>query len=292
MTLTSARATFGLNTLATPISTNSSGSVQVGANNASLSFTDANVAYSCRAIIIPSGSFALNLLTGSSSGSTAFTAGVAQVETNTVVAAGGCTSNGTMTLVVTAAGMTGSPKNVAVALTAATHTTATLIAGAARTALAADTAVAALFTVGGTGADITLTRKPTSTFTVPGGTLNLYAANDATLNLAIPAGLGVTVSATSTNTTAGVVSAGVKVYDAGTDFEGETLGTIATLYGVMFSATAGTGVITGGTNDVLDFNSTSRVLIANSAGVPNDTAVTLTASVLADMTVTVIGKTA
>jgi hypothetical protein len=291
MTLTSARATYGLNAAATPVSTNSSGSVQIGASNASTSFSTANVAYSCRAIIVPSGSFALNLLTGSSSGSTAWTAGVAQVESNTVVAAGGCTSNGTMTLVVTASGMTGSPKNVAVALTTTAHTTAALIAQAAVDALNADTAYSAMFTATRSTATIITTRKPTSTFTVPGGTLNLYAANDATLNINIPSGLGVTVSATSTDTTAGVASAGVKVYDAGSDFEGEALTAIVTPYAVMFSATAGTGVITGGTNDVLDFTSGSKILVSNSAGIPNDTAYTLTASVLADINITVVGKT-
>jgi hypothetical protein len=292
MTLTSARAIYGINTLATPISTNSSGSVQVGANNTTASFPSANVAYSCRAIIAAAADFALDLTDSDTTGSTAWVAGTAQVETNTVTAASGCTSNGTMTLVVTAAGLAGSPLNVPVALTIAEHTTATLIAEEAAIALNATAAVAALFTATSSGADIILTRKAVTSYTVPGGTLNTYAANDATLNLNIPSGLGVTASATSTDTTAGVVTSGAKIYDTGTDFEGETIGTIATLYGVLQSASTGTGVIAGSVDDVAPYSAGSVILMSNANGLPNETALTITATTETDITVTVIGVTA
>jgi hypothetical protein len=253
-------------------------------------YSAADVVYVLRGVAVGSGdALALALTTGSTSGSTAFVAGNAQVETNTIVAASGATT-GTMTLVVTAAGMTGSPKNIAVPLVAATHTTAALIAEAAVTALNADTAFAALFTATRSTAAIIITRKPTSTHTVPGGTLNLYAANDATLNLAIPSGLGVTASLTSTNTTAGVVSAGVKLYGQGEDFEGEALSTIVTLYGVLFEVTTGAGVIAGSVDDVTPYSTGSVVQWLNSNGLPNETALTITPSSNTDITITVLGK--
>jgi hypothetical protein len=74
---------------------------------------------------------------------------------------------------------------------------------------------------------------------VPGGTLNLYAANDATLNLAIPSGLGVTAAGTSTNTTAGVVSSGCKIYDGdGKDLEGSTLPNSSTIHAVKIDVSS------------------------------------------------------
>ena len=115
-----------------------------------------------------------------------------QTETNTVVAPAGITSSGNARAVVTAAGMTNSPKTVTVALTAAAHTTDVLIATAFRTALNADADVSAFFTVGGSGADITLTAKTA-------------AANDATMNFTIEdvTSAGITDDVTSTNTVSG-----------------------------------------------------------------------------------------
>jgi hypothetical protein len=239
MNLSNARATFGLQAKATPTSSNISGTVQIGANNETISFPNADVAYSLRAIFAGSGDvMEIDLTDCDTTGSTAFVAGTAQVETATITAASGATSSGTMTMVLTSAGMTGSPLNVPVALVTGTHTTAALIASAARAALSANAVVAARFSIGGTGANIVLTRKPTSTHTVPTGTLNLYAANDTLLNLAIPAGLGVTLAASSANTTLGVVSDGVKIYDGdGKDFEGDALATISAFYGLLATGT-------------------------------------------------------
>lgn len=234
MDFSDAKATFGLSAVGTPTSTGASGSLLLGSYSQDTQLTDGDIAYAVRAIMCnASGYLGIDWTTGDTGGSPSFVAGTAQVETATIVAASGCTVNGTMALVVTAAGMTGSPKTVNVALTTAAHTTAALIAAAGRTALAADTDVAAWLSIGGTGANMTLTRKPTASYTVPGGTLNLYAANDATLNLAIPSGLGVTAAGTSTNTTAGVVSSGCKIYDGdGKDLEGVTLPTGNRLLGI------------------------------------------------------------
>ena len=117
------------------------------------------------------------------------TSGVAQVETATV--AGTVTATGTAAVVLTAAGMTGSPITLNPTVTNAD--TATVVAGKIRTALNANAVIAAFFTIGGTGAVITLTRTKS-------------AANDATLNLSIDNGTstGLTTAATSADTTAGV----------------------------------------------------------------------------------------
>ena len=112
-----------------------------------------------------------------------------QVETATVV--GTISTAGNATVIVTCTGMTGSPKTISVAV--ALSDDAAAVAGKIRTALAADSAVAALFNVSGTGADVVLTRK------VP-------AANITNLNISIDNGTcaGLTTAATSADTTAGV----------------------------------------------------------------------------------------
>jgi hypothetical protein len=119
-----------------------------------------------------------------------YVAGTQQVETATVVAASGATSNGNLVVTVTAAGLVGSPLAVNVPLTTAADTAAK-VATAIRAALGAVSAITDLFTVLDTDDDFDLTR-------------NVPVANDATLNIAIAAGLGVTAALTSTNTTAGV----------------------------------------------------------------------------------------
>lgn len=134
---------------------------------------------------VGSGQFRLNGVT--------FT-GTAQVETATVVGTIGPAGAGNAKAVVTAAGMTGSPKTVTTAV--ANNDTASIVAGKMRVSLAADVNVAAFFTVGGTGANIVLTRLAA-------------AANDATMNIATDNDTctGLTAEPTSVNTTAGVSNA-------------------------------------------------------------------------------------
>jgi phage tail sheath gpL-like len=117
------------------------------------------------------------------------TSGVLQVETAVIV--GTITLGGNMSVTVTAAGMTGSPKTISVAVLL--NDTASQVATKVRVALAADNDVAALFSVGGTGADVALTALQS-------------AANDATLNIAYTNDTctGLTPDASSNNTTAGV----------------------------------------------------------------------------------------
>ncbi len=161
-------------------------------------------------------------------------AGAYQVETATVVAAGGCTSNGNCDVVVTGAHLTGSPITIPVALTTVTHTTATLIATAIKTALIANAVIAAQYTPNSSGAAVTLTDLT-------------KRANDATLNIAIPAGLGISAAASSANTTAGVaVSMAYKrsgtVWDA-TDAEGVPLAVATKLYSVLMTCSAASGAL-------------------------------------------------
>lgn len=118
--------------------------------------------------------------------------GTSQVETAT--GAGTVSGSGNASIVVTGAGITGSPLTIPVAVVATD--TPTIWVGKVRVALAATAAITALYTVGGTGTAITFTEK------VPNG-------NDGTLNIAIATGTatGITTAATSANTTAGVAPA-------------------------------------------------------------------------------------
>jgi hypothetical protein len=296
MNLTSAKATFGLNVKATPTSSNVIGTVQIGASNTGVSFPDANVAYSVMAVFAGTGDgFTIFPSSGATTGSTAFVAGAAQVETAT--AAGTVTTGGNAEVVVTATGMTGSPKTYAVAV--ATSDTPTFWAAKVRTALNADTAFTALYTASGSGTAIVATRKPTATFTVPGGTLNLFAANDSSLNIALATGTasGITTAGTSSNTTVGVVSDGVKIYDDATDFEGIALDTMATVNGILIEHFGGGGSAIGavGTGtDIFTMKSGEVMLRSNLLGVDTETAYTFTPSTWAStyMKITVIGKTA
>jgi predicted secreted protein len=116
--------------------------------------------------------------------------GAVQSETATVVGTIGVAGAGNAKVIVTAAGLAGSPLTVTFAV--ANDDTAALVAGKARTALAANAAVALLFDVTGATDKIILTRK------------GPYA-NDGTLNMAVDNDTctGLTTAATSANTTAG-----------------------------------------------------------------------------------------
>jgi phage tail sheath gpL-like len=117
------------------------------------------------------------------------TSGVYQVETAVIV--GTITLAGNMSVTVTAAGMAGSPKTLSVAV--ALNDTDAQVAAKVRAALAVDADIAAMFSVGGTGANVSLTALQS-------------AANDVTLNIAYDNDTctGLTGDAASNNTTAGV----------------------------------------------------------------------------------------
>lgn len=233
MTLTNPRATFGLNATATPTKSGSSGALTIGDRNESSSLPLATKIVSFDAVIVgTSSNLTIDVSDLDNTGSTAWTAGAAQVETAT--AAGTVSGSGNASVVVTSSGMTGSPITLAVAVLATD--TPTAWATKVRTALNADAVIAARFTVGGSTTAISLTRKATSTYTINGVSVPVYAANDATLNLSLGNGTctGITTAATSANTTAGVLTAGAYAPDLdGTDFEGEATAGISSLIGLF-----------------------------------------------------------
>lgn len=126
------------------------------------------------------------------------TGGTKQVETATV--AGTVTLGGLAKVIVTGAGITGSPITLEVEV--ATDDTATIVAGLIRTAIAANFAIREKYVVGGTGATVTLTA------------INA-AADDATLNIDIDNDTctGLTAAPTSANTTPGSAGTAALAYD-------------------------------------------------------------------------------
>lgn len=233
MEVSNARARIELIANATPTSTNVQNDVAIGHPLEVIQFPDADVAYSVRAIIAPSSDFVLNVADGVTSGSDAWVAGEAQVETATAV--GTISGTGNATVTVTADDMDNSPKAISVAVVSGD--TAAVWAGKVRTALAADIDVAATFGVTGSGAEIILFRVPK----LYGG-LIFYVVNDATINIALDNGTctGITPAATSDNTTEGVATSGCVIYDGdGKDFEGVTIPTIATMKAILMEAVHG-----------------------------------------------------
>jgi len=122
-------------------------------------------------------------------------AGILQVETATIAGTIGAAGAGNVSVVVTGALVTGSPLTVPVAV--ANDDTAELVAGKVRTALGLLAAITTHYTVGGSGAEVSLTTKA-------------VAANDATLNIASSTGTatGLTAAPTSVNTTSGHAGSG------------------------------------------------------------------------------------
>ena len=282
MAISTALTNTGTSFVAVPTSSMTSGRFTVGLIPTAQAFATADIGYAVSARLTTASTTAtLDVQSGVCTGSAAFVAGTAQVETATVVAASGATSNGNCIVTVTGASLTGSPLAVTVALTTASNT-ATLVAAALAAGLQANAAIAAKYTVTSSGANIILT--------VNADANSNYIANDGTLNIAIPAGLGITAAATSTNTTAGVASSGVNVLDGdGKDFEGITLTSMARIYALEINVTDGSASATNGTQVL-----TLPCKIWNTSGITGsmltaDLVITaLTAGT--NVTVTVIGK--
>lgn len=116
---------------------------------------------------------------------------IKQVETATVV--GTITTAGDATVIVTAGGITGSPFTLHVAVEL--DDTASEVAEKIKTAMGELTALVAVWEIGGTGADITLTRKIASADDTD---LNISIANDTCA--------GLTDAVASVDTTAGGIN--------------------------------------------------------------------------------------
>jgi hypothetical protein len=175
--------------------------------------------YAFIAYIADQGGVALDVLEADFTGTDTWAAGAPQVES--AFGSGTVTSGGTAFATVTASGLTGSP--LAVTVNVATSDTVDLWAPKFATALNADAAVASMFTAtASTTGKISLTRKPVDTI----DTVNFYAANDATLNIAIASGTcaGIITATTSTDTTAGTATSGVTLLDGdGNNFQGDAI---------------------------------------------------------------------
>ena len=282
MTIASALTNNGTSFTASPASSLTTGRVTVGTSAAQQSFATADIGYAISTRLTTSSTTAtLDVQTGVCTGSAAFVAGVAQVETATVIAAAGATSSGNCIVTVTGSTLTGSPLDVTIPLTTSANT-ATLVASALASGLNANTAIAAKYSVASSGADIVLTVKADAN--------GNYLADDGTLNIAIPGGLGITAASTSTGTTSGVVSSGVQVLDGdGKDFEGVTLPSMARIYALEINVTSGSASASNGTQVF-----TLPCKIWNTSGITGsmltaDLVITAT-SAGTNLTITALGK--
>ena len=284
MAISAAQTITGSNCQGQATSALVSGINQIGASQTAVQFPTADIGYAIGIEFVASGGTAtIDLQSGVATGSAAYVAGTAQVETATVVAASGATSNGNCSLTFTSAAVTGSPLTVVVALTTASNTS-TLVAAALAAGLAANTAIAAVWTVTSSAADIIMTRKSDA---------NGYKyANEANTNLAIPAGLGITAAPTSTTLPSGVVSSGVNVTDGdGKDFEGVTLVSMARMYGLEINVTSGAATAANSTASEA-YKLPAKFWNSNGitgTTITGDLVLTSTAAAT-NLTVTVIGK--
>jgi hypothetical protein len=292
MNLTQAQAFIGLRASATPTGTNVTNDVQIGVGNTVLPLAGANVAYSLRGFFAGiAQTLALNPYTGSTAGSSSFSAGVQQVETAT--AAGTITGAGDAAVVITATGMAGSPLtlNVPVAL----NDTAAQWAAKVRTALAANVTIAGRFDVSGTGTAIILTRKPSAVLSDGKTSVPIRVDNDANLNISLDNGTctGITPATTSANTTVGSDTQGVLILDGdGKDFEGVTLPTISVIQGMMMSADLTDFTVAGSDDDLYQLSPGEITLEVSSDTVSIESGLTIENSQNGIFTITVIGKTA
>ena len=205
-------ATLSLTATQTPERTSTSGTTTLGLRGLKTKFPEGDSVIAVRKLrAFGTGEIAnlpvINGVVGTVTA--AYVPAVAQVDTAT--AAGTITLAGNATVTITAAGLTGSP--LALSVPVLLSDTAATWAGKVRTALAANAAIAAMFTVGGTTTAISLTRIAADDYGV---------ANDATLNIALANGTctGITNAASSTNTTTGAVASGAE-WDVTVNEDGE-----------------------------------------------------------------------
>lgn len=259
MNLTGTEVRVGMTAAANVSSVNTTGSVTIGTPVAALVYTDApTVAYSLRMDIASGETLTLDMATGAVTGTDP---GVLQVETATVIAAAGATTAGDATVIVTAANLVGSPLTISVPLLLTDNTTS-LVATKIRAGLVAAAGIGDIFTIGGTGANITLTAK-------------VAIADDSTLNISIANGTcaGITAAPTSTNTTEGILKTQAyrisgAVWDQ-TDFEGEPLPSMTKAHCVNVKRISnGVGILGISTSDGESFyaNKESSILIFDSNG--------------------------
>ena len=286
MNLNSVSAFLGLRANASPTSTNVTNDVQIGVSAQQIAFPTADVAYSVRAIIAGGAEFVILGATNDTSGSDAWVAGTAQVETAT--AAGTISGSGNASVTVTASGMTGSPKTISVPVLSGD--TASAWAEKVRTALSADADVSELFTVSGSTTAIVLTRKPNQEIpAVPS-----YIVNDSSLNIALDNGTctGITPAASSADTTAGVATFGCLIYDGdGKDFEGIAIPSGGITLAILLKTNGAIEIEQGSDSIGLGPNQTLMIMSDDGLTGTSFQNMTITPDGAADVTITYIRKT-
>lgn len=233
MNISNAAANLTLNATGTTTRPGYTGTVSINSGTKA-NYSTSDQAYQTYFLLAGTSTAAsLALTTGDASGD-AWTAAVQQVETAT--AAGTVTGAGNGKATITAAGLTGSPLDITFAVT---DEVAADWAALARTAIAANTDVAAMFDVSGTSTSIILTRKPLATYTVGSEQLIMAYANDATLNIALDndTSTGITTAATSANTTTAVEADGAYIWNDDIDFEGIALASPSAVYALAIDHT-------------------------------------------------------
>jgi hypothetical protein len=222
-TFSNLRANFGLVSTGAHTKSRVANDAEVGVPPTTLALTGATKCYVISATLASVGN---TLSIDTSNGvATIGTAPVPQVETAT--AAGTITLTGNATVVVTGARVAGSPVTLSVPVVNAD--TAATWADKVRSALNANTAITAVYTVLGTSTAIRLTET-------------VAQNNDGTLNISLANGTctGITNAATSADTTTGF--GGVKLLantGDGKDFEGVSLGSMDDLHGLLVKVTSG-----------------------------------------------------
>ena len=290
MTLSSARATLGLVCTATPDAPGASGSFQLGSANQNIRLPGVSQAYSLAAVFAGSdGTFVIDLHTNTTS-TTAWVAGSSQVETAT--AAGSVSAAGNAAITLTSTGMAGSPLTISVPV--ANGDTAATWAEKVRVALAANTVVAARFTISGTTTSIVLIRKPLATYTYDGVNVNIWPANDSALNLGLAAGTstGITTASSSANTASGVATAGVYLFGGdGKDATGNEVDMAQAEFYALFISNDGSIVNMVGNNygDTRIGAAESTLRVDQSGLLPIDHTQNFTATGSTLLTLTVFG---
>ena len=222
-TFSNFRANYGLVSTGTHTKSRVANDAEVGVPSTTLTLTGATKCYVISATLATvSDTLTIDTATGVA---TVGTAPVSQVETAT--AAGTISLTGNAAIVVTAARVAGSPVTLSVPVV--NGDTAATWAGKVRLALAANPAISAVYTVGGTSTAITLTET-------------VAQNNDATLAISLANGTctGITTFGSSANTTAGI--GGVQLLantGDGKDMEGISLGTLQNMYGAIVRVTSG-----------------------------------------------------
>lgn len=286
MAISGARASYGLSAVGALSRTKVSGTAIIGQPREDLTFTDADVAYSLRAIIANASSdFVLYPFSGATTGSTSWTAGTAQVLT--VAASGTITASGDAEVSVTDAALSGGGKAIAVAVT--NGDTAAVWAAKVRTALAADTDISGLYSISGAGTSIILTLKPSAIISG----VSIHKANSLSRQITLDnsTSSGITFAG-STTTTSGVATSGVLIYDDGKDFQGDSLAAMSDIQGFLIQNSNGEDIVeaTGGNGDFFSLRNGETSLFAGDLGIEANTQYTFnSASTSAEVTITVIG---